>query len=330
MERLPFIFLCAAILALANSRTPYAAQSPTATTPRKVAITIDDLPGAWPQSPAGRLDILQRVNRAIPQILNAHHAPAIGFVNEGKLQVTGERDARVALLQMWIDAGLALGNHTYSHANVDEMPVERYEDDIIRGEAVTQPLLAAAGQTERYFRHPYLFTGPSMEARNEIESFLAKRDYRIAPVTVENADYEFTPIWHEALEKHDDGLASRVKQEYLAYTEHVFDFYQAESRELFGRDIAQVLLIHDNELNADALDTLLTILEHRGYKFVSLDEALTDPAYATPDRYVSKIGPVWLERWKIALGRQPDFEHDPDPPEWVRKMSADISRRASK
>src|SRR5207248_9796407 len=80
---------------------------------RRVAITVDDLPGAIPARPTanGELRELERYNEAIPAILKAHRAPATGFVNEKKLHVAGERDARVALLQKWIDAGFELGNH---------------------------------------------------------------------------------------------------------------------------------------------------------------------------------------------------------------------------
>jgi peptidoglycan-N-acetylglucosamine deacetylase len=86
----------------------------------------------------GDLKDFQRiVNRAIPQIREAHHAPAIGFVNQWKLQVSSERDARVALLQSWLDAVLTLGNHTCTHASFQT--VDQYEAETIRGEVVTKP-----------------------------------------------------------------------------------------------------------------------------------------------------------------------------------------------
>ena len=37
-------------------------------------------------------------------------------------------------------------------------------------------------------------------------------------------------------------------------------------------------LLHANVLNADCLDVLLFWLETRGYRFVSLEEAMNDPA----------------------------------------------------
>lgn len=127
---------------------------------KAVAVTVDDLPGAVPGTghSQGALKDFQKINAAVPQILKAHHALAIGFVNKWKLQVAGERDARVALLQAWLDAGLTLGNHTYS---LNAIPLAQYEDETIRGEVVTRALMKAAGQEERYFRYPFLMTGPT-------------------------------------------------------------------------------------------------------------------------------------------------------------------------
>jgi hypothetical protein len=49
--------------------------------------------------------------------------PAIGFVNENKLLDNGKlNEWRVALLQMWVDAGLELGNHTFSHPDLNRTP----------------------------------------------------------------------------------------------------------------------------------------------------------------------------------------------------------------
>jgi peptidoglycan/xylan/chitin deacetylase (PgdA/CDA1 family) len=295
---------------------------------RTVAVTVDDLPGAAPGTDheIGKLRDLQRVNRAIPGILHAHGVPAIGFVNEWKLQIPRERDARAALLQMWIDAAMELGNHTYAHPDFNKVTLAQYEDETIRGEVVTRALLTAAGQQERYFRHPFLNTGPTPEAKAAFESFLSERGYRIAPVTVADADYEFNDILGEALEKKDKKLAEKTKTAYLDYVDTVFDFFEDASRRLFGREIPQVLLIHDNEINTQCLDTLLTKLERRGYHFVSLDQAMTDSAYATPDQFVGLVGISWIDRWKVAFGQKPDYEHNPDPPAWVEQKFEEIRR----
>jgi peptidoglycan/xylan/chitin deacetylase (PgdA/CDA1 family) len=96
---------------------------PQPQTPRRaMAVTIDDLPYV---ASAGQPFLVnaQRTTARMLGALQAHRAPAIGFVNEGKLQAPGERDARVALLQQWLDAGMTLGNHTYSHPDFNQRRV---------------------------------------------------------------------------------------------------------------------------------------------------------------------------------------------------------------
>lgn len=298
---------------------------------REAVITVDDLPGALPGNDFayGDLKELQRINRAIPGILKAHHAWAIGFVNERKLQVQGERDARAALLQNWLDDGLFLGNHTYSHADFSTTAPQEYEDETIRGEVVTGALLKAMGEKELYFRHPYLDTGMSLDAKNAFDAFLKARGYVVAPVTIEDADYVFNDVLAHAYETKDKKLAARAKKEYLEYVDTVFNYGESESAKLFNRQIPQVLLIHDNELNTECLDALLTKMEQRGYKFISLQEAMTDPAYATPDLWVG-TGVLWMERWKIAMGLKPEPDKGPDPPKWASDIFDQMRKERQK
>lgn len=300
-------------------------------TRREVAITVDDLPGALPGNDFayGDLKELQKINHGIPGVLKAHHAWAIGFVNERKLQVQGERDARTALLQMWLDDGLFLGNHTYSHADFSTTPLQEYEDETIRGEVVTGALLKAMGEKELYFRHPYLDTGLSSDVKNAFDAFLKARGYIIAPVTIEDADYVFNDALAHAYETKDKKLATKAKKEYLEYVDTVFNYAESESAKLFSRQIPQVLLIHDNTLNTECLDALLTKLEQRGYKFVSLQEAMTDPAYATPDLWVG-TGVLWMERWKIAMGLKPEPDKGPDPPKWASDIFDQMRKERQK
>jgi peptidoglycan-N-acetylglucosamine deacetylase len=288
---------------------------------RAVVVTVDDLPGALPGNDfaLGDLKTLQKINRGIPAILKMHHAWAVGFVNERKLQVWGERDARAEMLQIWLDAGLALGNHTYEHTDFNTTTLQKFEDETIRGEAVTRVLMKASGQTEKYFRHPYLNTGPTVETKNAFEQFLKDRNYVIAPVTIEDGDYVFNDVLAQATEKKDKKLESKAKQAYLDYVDTVFDYFEKDSLADFNREVPQVFLIHDNQINLECLDAVLTKLEKRGYKFISLDQALADPAYATPDLYVGE-GMSWLDKWKLALNLKIDKEKGPEPPDWAQKI----------
>lgn len=288
---------------------------------KTVVVTVDDLPGALPANDfaVGDLKVLQKINRGIPAILKAHHAWAVGFVNERKLQVWGERDARAELLQMWLDAGLTLGNHTYEHTDFNAATLQKFEDETIRGEAVTRVLMKASGQTEKYFRHPYLNTGSTAEAKAAFEQFLKDRNYVIAPVTLDDGDYVFNDVLAQATERKDKKLEAKAKQAYLDYVDTVFDYFEKDSAADFNRQVPQVFLIHDNQINLECLDAVLTKLEKRGYKFISLDEALADPAYSTPDLYVGE-GMSWLDKWKLALNLKIDKDSGPEPPDWAQKI----------
>ena len=89
----------------------------------------------------------------------------------------------------------------------------------------------------------------------------------------------------------------------------------------FGRAIPQILLIHANELHTDALDALLTRIEQRGYRFVTLGDAMKDAAYSTPDDFVGSFGPSWLHRWRVAKNLPSRLKDEPDPPQWVIDLS---------
>src|SRR5215510_11919708 len=105
---------------------------------RTMALTFDDLPKAFEQ---GGLAGLRRTTTGILKTLNKHRAPAIGFVNEIQLQVAGERDERISILKQWVDAGMILGNHTFSHSGLFKTPLPKYEDDVIKGDVITRELM---------------------------------------------------------------------------------------------------------------------------------------------------------------------------------------------
>ena len=63
--------------------------------------------------------------------------------------------------------------------------------------------------------------------------------------------------------------------------EAVVAYYEQQSVAIVGREIAQTLLLHASALNAATFDALAAKLEARGYRFVSLGEALKDPAYGS-------------------------------------------------
>ena len=105
-----------------------------------------------------------------------------------------------------------------------------------------------------------------------------------------------------------------VGADYLRYMDEVFAFDEKVSRDLLGREVRQVLLLHANALNADLFGRLADALQGRGYRFITLEEALKDEAYRRPDTYVGPWGFSWLHHWEVTEGRK--RSPSPDPPDW--------------
>ena len=283
---------------------------------RMVAITIDDLPVTAISVSTDWASVTAR----LLAMLRQHDVPAVGFVNEAKLYVNDALDSsRVALLEAWLEAGQELGNHTFAHRGAHATPLDRYLDGITRGEKVTRELARRAGRPYRYFRHPQLHTGRSLEYRRGVERFLATHGYTIAPVTVDNQEWVYARAYVVAQQRRDSALVRRVVTDYLRHLDTAFAYSEGLSRRLFGREVPLVLLLHANQINADYLDTILNRLEARGYRFARLERALADSAYRSADAYVGATGPSWLIRWAVTRGI--DAAGEPREERWIAELA---------
>jgi len=316
MKRLSLMLLAVLFVPLSNAQDIDVHGEARGEARREVALTFDDLPEAFSRD----IGTMRHNTTELLRTLKLHRAQAIGFVNEGKLHVPGELDARTAVLKQWVDAGMTLGNHGFSHLRLLTTPLLKYEEDVIKGEVITRRLMSGRQPYQLYFRHPYTSTGPTREVKAAFESFLREHGYKVAPFTIENSDYIFNQIYSDARRNNDTALMERLRKTYLEYNDGQFEFIERLSSEMFGREISQILLIHANDINADCLGEMLKRLEARGYHFVSLDQALEDKAYQTKDDYVGLHGPSWLHRWTVSLGLKMKLDQEPDPPKWVLDM----------
>ena len=283
---------------------------------REVAITIDDLPRGGDGGPRS-LAAVRAMTEQLLKPFRQQTIPVIGFVNEGRQVDFGSVGLR-EILDLWLDSGADLGNHSYSHLNINNVPLEQYTDDIVRGEPVLRSALAARGKNLTFYRHPFLFTGPTLEIKQKLQQFLDQHGYRVAPVTFDDSDYEFAALYTRPEYK------DRVKREYVPYMESVVSFFEGRSVEVVGREIPQILLIHASQLNADLMPDLLAMFRRRGYTFISLDQALSDKAYQLPEEYAGRGGFSWIHRWSKTKGMPPKGE--PDPAAWVEAATATASK----
>ena len=271
----------------------------------QVAITIDDLPrgGDAPGTPASD----QALTRKLLSPFKADSIALTGFVNE-----CHHADEVRELLKLWIAAGADLGNHTCSHLDLTTTPVSEFEADIVKGEPITSAVL---GRLPTFFRYPYLHSGKIMETREAVETFIKKRGYVVAPVTIDDDDFVFARVYADKLAQAKPQEAARVLAAYISYMDGIYAFFEKWAVTVTGHDVKQILLIHASQLNADAMPALLAMMRRRNYEFISLWEALTDDAYQLPDTYVGPMGISSIHRWAMEKGIKVQWE--PEAPAWI-------------
>jgi peptidoglycan/xylan/chitin deacetylase (PgdA/CDA1 family) len=289
---------------------------------RRMAVTIDDLPVSQPSWHTP--EQMDAITDDLLGVLSDHGVTAVGFVNEGKLLVDGVVDpGRVAQLERWLDAGMELGNHGFAHLDLHRVTTKEWLADVERGEGVLRPLVEGRGGSLRHFRHPYLHTGRSVAVQRTTQTWLAEHGYRIAAVTLDNSEWIYGRAYAAAFNRGDEDLMERIGASYVDYMMDVVRFYEGQSEQIVGRPIDHVLLIHAYALNADHLDTLLTRLEHEGWSFVTLEEALEDPVYRRPTHgYTGSGGITWLHRWAITANLdRAVFAGEPEIPGWINDLA---------
>ena len=135
---------------------------------QKMAITMDDLPANGMLPPG--VTRAETTKNVLAILKKRHVPPVYGFLNAKKLE--GSADGAEAL-KLWA-AAEPVGNHTYSHMNLEQNPVEAFERDIEENEPALE-LLAAKGNWH-WLRYPYLHEGDTVEKRRAVRAYLMARD----------------------------------------------------------------------------------------------------------------------------------------------------------
>ncbi len=141
---------------------------------QQIAFTWDDLPAhsALPQGET-RVEIGHKLIAAMKA---AHMPPIYGFVNGVAID---REPASAPMLKDWRDAGFFLGNHTWSHMNLNTSSLADWEADLLKNEPTLEQ---NAGNTDwHWLRYPFLAEGDTEEKRTATRKFLAAHGYESPP-----------------------------------------------------------------------------------------------------------------------------------------------------
>lgn len=287
------IWLAACLIAAA---LPVAAQT--------VALTFDDGPRL---TTTPRMTPVER-NKAMLDALSKHGVKAALFVTSG---FGADRPEGLALARAWGSAGHAIGNHTVTHPDLhlEKTTLKAYQDEILACDQVIAPLPGY----RKWFRYTFLREGNTPEKRDGMRNFLKGIGYRNAYVSLDTSDWRLEAKLIEVLEKDAKAELAPIRQAYLDHIAQRMDAYRELSQKLQGRDIAQVMLMHHNLINALWLDDVIAMVKAKGWKIVSPDEAFADPVYQLqPERPAAGQSLLISMARSLGMGRFPGWErlHD--------------------
>jgi peptidoglycan-N-acetylglucosamine deacetylase len=271
---------------------------------QKIAITMDDLPlnGKLPAG-VSRAETTKRVL----EILKKRHVPPVyGFINAARLE--GNDDAAEAL-RLWA-AAEPLGNHTYTHLDLELNPAEAFEREVAENEPVLELLDPKGGW--HWLRYPYLHEGDTLEKRRAARAYLKAHGYRIAQVTLDWEDYLWNFAYANCAGKGDAKTLEWLRSSYLSTASTFLDLGRAQAKLIYGHEINYVLLMHLGAYSSTILPDALDLLKKKGFKLVTLEEAESDPAYEEdPDVGMHDAGTL-LDQWMQVKGiKDPPHEEKP-------------------
>lgn len=247
---------------------------------KEISLTFDDAPGEVTAhfTPAERTDLL------IKKLTELNVPPVIIFANP--CNGLGPR-ANLKLLKKFKDAGHVIGNHTCTHARLDEVGYEKFIGDIKKADS----LLSNLSLDGRYFRFPFFNEGTDVVLRNKVRTWLIQNNYRSISSTLENEDPIFSAKINEAKGRGNKIDYSQLKKIFLKHVLDGVDFYDALSLKMLNRPVKHNILLHDKDATVLFIDDLVKELRLRGWTIISAQEMVDDPIFTTaPINTLSSYG----------------------------------------
>jgi peptidoglycan/xylan/chitin deacetylase (PgdA/CDA1 family) len=280
----PLAFLPALASLIFCSVYPLAAQQ----SPLQVAITFDDLPAHGPLPPG---EFRPEPIRSILKTLKAEQLPPVyGFVNGFRV---AEYPYQIELLREWIASSNALGSHTWSHPALDKMSAKKYIANIAEDEPLLEKIDPLGDW--HWFRYPYLEEGNTLAKREALRDDLFLHHYKIADVTLDFGDSLWNDVYARCAVHHDEAAMASLHDSYLATADEYITYSRTISQRLYGRDIPYVLLLHVGAFDAKMLPDLIALFRARGFQFVTLPQAESDPAYSVDPKIAYPGGGLLIE-----------------------------------
>ena len=271
---------------------------------KRIALSFDDVP----RFPGALMTPAERTVALIAALSRAGVTQAAFFVNPANLDRPwgpGGAD-RIAA---YVAAGHVIANHSWDHPHLTGMAAADYLANIDRATAWLEHLPGYRA----WFRFPFLDEGADAAQRDAVRAGLAQRHLANGYVTVDGSDWHIEQLMIDAARADKPIDRAALCALYVEDLVGAADHADALARAVLHRQPIQVALMHETDLEAACLETVVAALRADGWEIATIDAAFADPL---PDPPGPWIGGNRLEALAAARGRPSDeIDYPPAHPD---------------
>lgn len=267
---------------------------------KEISLTFERLPAMQPYG----FWIPREISNMILRTLEEHDISAAGFVQEEKID---DEPSSFVVLQDWAERGHIVGNNTYSYVDLNELSADDFIDHVSDGQKYIWRVTRPTRGNYRYLRFPQLHEGNTKGKKNDVAKRLSRAGYITVPATVIPSDFNFNRVYVETEQGSEE--MDRLREIYLKHLEGALDYAEGQAERVLGGQLKHIMRLHMGIATASFIEDTVRLLKERGYRFVSLQEALADPAYETEEEYVGPLGLSFIDRVAATRGLAYDPDH---------------------
>jgi peptidoglycan/xylan/chitin deacetylase (PgdA/CDA1 family) len=270
-------------LLLLSLSASWAAAAPIAK--KRIALTFDDVP----RMPGAFFTPEERTRRLIAALRQSGVRQAAFFITSGNLeQPYGKGGAQ--RIAAYVKAGHVIANHSYSHRHLSQLSPEEYVADLDRAAV----WLKGRPGFRPWYRYPFLDEGFSDVAkRDAVRAALRARGLHNGYITSDSNDWLMEALAIDAKRAGQAMDMKALRDLYVRTVVGAADFYDGLARKALGRSPAQVMLMHETDLEALFVADAVRALKADGWEIVTADAAFADPiAREEPNSVRTSMGQI--------------------------------------
>ena len=277
---------------------------------RRIAFTFDDVP-------RGRGAFFTPDERTIRLIAGLHKGgvkQAAFYLVPGQI---GHDDGLggAERIEAYVAAGHVIADHSFTHPHLNELSVADYMANVDKAEA----WLKGREGRRPWFRYPFLDEGGDDKAKvAAVRAALKARGLNNGYATVDGSDWNIESRAADAVKAGKTIDMDALRDLYVETMVGAADFADQLARKTWGRQPAQVIVLHETDIAALFIADLAKALRKDDWTIITADEAYADP--------ISKLAPnvpyvngtlVELAAWEKGLPK----------PRWYERNDIELANR---